>query len=595
MTRRPETTPPATDGSAPNRADDGSAPRVLDPPRLTDGTELLGELEGSAFKESPHMARRADGQIVQLPPILYELARRLDGERQYDDLASQMTESLRRELEPDDVRFLVTEKLAPLGVVATDGGEAPQKADPLLALRLRTAVVPPRLVRALTTIFRPLFFPPVLIAALAGFVAFDVWLFSQHGIAQSVRAALYQPAVLLLLFGLVVLAATFHEFGHAAGTKYGGAEPGAMGVGIYIVWPAFYTDISESHRLGRGGRLRADLGGVYFHALFILALGGVFALTGYEPLLLVAVLLQVEMVRQMLPLLRFDGYYVVSDLVGIPDLFLRLKPILLSLVPGRGTHPKVAELKTWARIVVTVWVLLVIAAMAFYLSMMAVAAPRIVATAWDSFQTHLSRVQSSWSSGDTLRAVLSAIQLVALSLPALGITYTAIMFGRRFVRGWRALSGRPIARALLVTGALGLITLLAYLWAPREQYRPITPHERWTAAEITRAAASRSAIGRDVWQGDSDTATATPSADGGTHAVSDATTTPSPTRSPSASASATTSPSSSPSASPIWSASPTRSASASPSASTTTNARSSTSSSPTSTASASTSPTASAT
>jgi len=30
------------------------------------GIELIGEFEGSGFKVTPHLARRADGQVVQL-------------------------------------------------------------------------------------------------------------------------------------------------------------------------------------------------------------------------------------------------------------------------------------------------------------------------------------------------------------------------------------------------------------------------------------------------------------------------------------------------------------------------------------------------
>ena len=46
-----------------------------------------------------------------------------------------------------------------------------------------------------------------------------------------------------------------------------------MGAGLYIVWPAFYTDVTDAYRLGRGGRLRTDLGGIYFNAIFALAIG----------------------------------------------------------------------------------------------------------------------------------------------------------------------------------------------------------------------------------------------------------------------------------------------------------------------------------
>jgi putative peptide zinc metalloprotease protein len=332
-----------------------------------------------------------------------------------------------------------------------------------------------------------LFFPPILLAVIGTFIAFDVWLFSMHGVAQSLRSAIYQPTTLLLLLGLVVFAAAFHEFGHATGSRYGGAPPGVMGFGIYIVWPAFYTDISESHRLGRGGRLRADLGGIYFHSIFILLLATTYFLTGFEPLLLAAVVLQVEVVRQLLPLIRFDGYYVLSDVIGVPDLFQRLKPILVSVIPWRKTDPKVLELKAWARVVVSIWVLLVIFVLGSYLVMITIAAPRIVATAFDSFFQHVDATRQAWSSGQTAKAVLSGIQVVVLTLPALGVAYTATMMIRRFVRGWRKLHGRPLARTALVVAALTIMGILAVVWWPDRDYRPIQPGESWTVQQTATA------------------------------------------------------------------------------------------------------------
>ena len=48
-------------------------------------------------------------------------------------------------------------------------------------------------------------------------------------------------------------------------------DPGVMGAGLYLVWPAFYTDVTDSYRLGRAGRLRTDLGGLYFNAIVVVA------------------------------------------------------------------------------------------------------------------------------------------------------------------------------------------------------------------------------------------------------------------------------------------------------------------------------------
>ena len=40
------------------------------PPRLADGTELLGELKDSGFAQPQSLIRRADGQVIQLSRLL---------------------------------------------------------------------------------------------------------------------------------------------------------------------------------------------------------------------------------------------------------------------------------------------------------------------------------------------------------------------------------------------------------------------------------------------------------------------------------------------------------------------------------------------
>ena len=80
------------------------------------------------------------------------------------------------------------------------------------------------------------------------------------------------------------------------------------------MWPAFYTDVTDSYRLGRGGRLRTDLGGLYFNAIVAVAIFGVWCATGWDALLLILATQLLQMVRQLLPMVRFDGYHVLADL-----------------------------------------------------------------------------------------------------------------------------------------------------------------------------------------------------------------------------------------------------------------------------------------
>jgi putative peptide zinc metalloprotease protein len=463
-----------------------TAPATTTLPKRADGIEFVGEFEGSGFKEPPSLVRRADGQVVQLPPLLYALLERLDGSHSADDIAKELGDSIGRKLTADNVEYLATEKLQPLGLVASADGSQPDvaAADPLLGLKFRFAVVPEGVSNALGATFQPLFFPPVVLAVLAGLVAADAWLFFGHGVAQSLRQAIYHPALFLPLFGLIVLSAAFHEIGHAAACRYGGGRPGRMGCGLYLAWPAFYTDVTDAYRLGRRSRLRTDLGGVYFNAVLILATVGVYFWTHYEPVLLLVLLEHFEIVHQLLPVVRLDGYYIVADLTGVPDLFARIGPILRSMVPGRPADDSVTALKRWVRVAVTAWVAIVVPLLALQLLMVLIHLPRIIGTAWDSGSKIYHSASGAFGDGDWVKAGIGILQLVVLSLPVLGIF---LMMERMGVRGarwmWRSTTGRPISRvlALGVTGALLGALLLS--WIPSDNYTPIRRNERGTVTQ----------------------------------------------------------------------------------------------------------------
>src|SRR5438067_10768715 len=438
-------------------------------PHLARGIDLIGRYEGSGFKEAPYVVRRADGQVIQLAPLLYLIAELADGERTNEEIAAAVSEAIERGVSADNVRQLIEKRLRPLGVIAPADGSEPelQKADPLLALKLRAALVPERVVNAITRVFKPLFFPPVVLAVLGGLAALDVWLFAYHGVAQSLRQVLYSPALLMMMLGLVILSAAFHECGHATACAYGRARPGAMGAGLYIVWPAFYTDVTDAYRLGKGGRLRTDLGGVYFNVVFMLATAGVYALTGYEPLLLVIPFMHLEILHQFLPFIRLDGYYIVSDLTGVPDMFARIRPTLASLLPWKQTSDRVTELKPWVRVVVTAYVFTVVPLLLFMFGMMAMNAPRVFGTAYDSFFTQYHKVQHALGAGGTLERSIGIVQMIILILPAAGIVATfSIAFRRVTGAVWSRTEGKPAVRAGYGVVTATAVAALGYVWWP---------------------------------------------------------------------------------------------------------------------------------
>ncbi|HYV78907.1 MAG TPA: hypothetical protein VE979_12330, partial [Streptosporangiaceae bacterium] len=402
-------------------------------PRLADGVELLGEYQGSGYAQPPSLVRRADGQVIQMSPLLYRVACRIDGSRDPAAIAGLVSEDLGRSLTADQVRYLITAKLLPLGVVAAEGvPAAAPKANPLLALRARGTLLSERAANATGALLTPLFRGPVVMAVVVSIVAVDWWLFAVHGLGGGVRQVLRDPVVLLIVLGLSLVSALFHECGHAAGCRYGGARPGKIGIGIYLVWPAFFTNVTDSYRLSRAGRLRTDLGGLYFNAVFMLALAGIYTATSSEVLLLVIAFTHLEMLEQLMPFVRFDGYFILSDLVGVPDLFARIAPVLRSAVSrGRHRDPRVTGLRRSARIAVTAWVLFVIPLLTFGIGYLVLYLPAVNRALWlsASLQAHL--MTAAVHGHRYAMAAVDAISIALVTLSLAGSLYVVTGLARR--------------------------------------------------------------------------------------------------------------------------------------------------------------------
>jgi putative peptide zinc metalloprotease protein len=441
------------------------------PPRLAPGIELLGELKDSGFAEPRSLIRRADGQVIQLSRLLYLVSSLTDGTRRADDIASAASAELGRALTGEQVRYLIAAKLAPLGVVAGQDAPAPPTATPLLALRARVTLLPERAACAAGTFLRPLFHVPVVAAVIVSVAALDFWIFTTHGLSLAFRQLLNDPVDLLLVAGLIIVSALFHECGHAAGCRYGGARPGRIGAGIYLVWPAFFTNVTDSYRLSRAGRLRTDLGGLYFNMIFMLVLAAVYAATSAEILLLVIAITHLEMLEQLLPFVRFDGYFILSDLVGVPDLFARVAPVLRGCLSRWRGDPRATGLRRSARIVITVWVLCVMPLLALALGYLMAYLPEINRALWHSAShagyltgAAVGRHQYATAAVDAIGAALALMSIAGSLYVAVGLVRRSVALGRR----WSA--GQPRRRLLALLVAAACVVPLSVIWLVQGEF-----------------------------------------------------------------------------------------------------------------------------
>lgn len=374
--------------------------------------------------------------MLEVSPLLHLVASQLGNGTELDDVAGRVATELGRPVSTESITHLLERKLRPLGIISTAGDPEPEMAAaaPILAMTVRAAVIPRPAVKVATTLLRPLFLPPIVAAALVGLLTVDRWLLLGHDAGRAAHDLMSQPLLLLIVIGLTLTAAIFHELGHATASSYGGAEPGVIGAGIYLMWPVFFNDLNDSYRLSRRGRLRADLGGVYFNVVFILVMATVYGATAFAPLLVVIVVQHLAIVQQFVPFLRLDGYYVVSDLAGVPDLFTRIRPILGALICGRRPAQALMDLRPRVRSVVIVWVLTTVPLLAGMTVLVVAALPSLLAVGWESVGAQSEVLAKAVGERAPVPALLSGVQIVLLSVPVVGISgllLRVVRYGRR--------------------------------------------------------------------------------------------------------------------------------------------------------------------
>ena len=270
--------------------------------------------------------------------------------------------------------------------------------------------------------------------------------------------------------------AAIHELGHATATRYGGATPGVMGVGVYLVWPVFYTDVSDAYRLDRRSRLRVDLGGVYFNALVIATCSGIYLATHSLPLLVFVVIAQLQALYQFVPFVRMDGYWILSDLVGVPNLFAYVAPVLASL--RRHKEPRhlarLSHVRPWARRMITVWVGLTVAILGINAAIIVVTGPRLLTTDLVAFHLRAVAIAGDFARGNVAGGLDDVTSLILLAIPAAGIALIAALLSLRTVRTVRRWWPERRLQAIALA-AVGLVALAAFAseFVPKEIARPL--------------------------------------------------------------------------------------------------------------------------
>lgn len=124
----------------------------------------------------------------------------------------------------------------------------------------------------------------------------------------------------VLYFSLLYATMLIHELGHIGACAKYGLKHGGVGFGFYFIMPVMYADITEVWLVDRSHRVIANLAGIFNEILYAGALAIVYLITGNGTCLAVALTVFTMVIWEFNPFVRFDGYWVLSDLTNTPNL-----------------------------------------------------------------------------------------------------------------------------------------------------------------------------------------------------------------------------------------------------------------------------------
>lgn len=178
-------------------------------------------------------------------------------------------------------------------------------------------LIPEKTAGKISQLISFLFYPPLFWFAFTSLILFSVYnIFFDVNTNNNGNFSVS----IIYTFALYFVTIIFHEFGHVAACRRFTGKNGGIGFGIYILYPVFYSNISAVWHATKQQKVIANLAGIYMQ-LWYVPLFYIFGhSTGNTFFTDFSKVMVFMCFMQILPFIRSDGYWLLSDLTGVPNL-----------------------------------------------------------------------------------------------------------------------------------------------------------------------------------------------------------------------------------------------------------------------------------
>ena len=227
---------------------------------------------------------------------------------------------------------------------------------------LRLNILTARQVAVCSDKMKCLFQRSVLYPLLFVIIISEVLFFIKQDIVTKIFDIKFMDIVGLI--ALYIISSFFHELGHASACKYFKVEHGGIGLGLYLTFPVFFTDVTKIWALPRKQRVVVNFAGVYFQLIFLLPLILLSFIIPNDFFIYFVFVINLNFLLTMNPFFKFDGYWMMSDLLGIPNLRKRTNELLSYWIKkirkkNAGSYPFLLTIKPVEKTIAIVYTIVV--------------------------------------------------------------------------------------------------------------------------------------------------------------------------------------------------------------------------------------------
>jgi putative peptide zinc metalloprotease protein len=407
------------------------------------------------------------GRRLMVAPKLADLIVQLQQEKSLEEAAAALSQLWGKGVDAEGLRLIIEQQMVRQGLAYPARLDAAERAadlrrrieragrpmrERLLAGHFSRRLLKGRHVGKICAPLTILYEPLSVIISLVLIVA-TRWAFygtmDRHFIRQTLTQ--FNAAEYLSNIGLLLVVILIHEFGHASAQLRFGLPAGGIGFQLYHYIPAFYTNVSASWALKPKRRVVVDAGGIYFQSVVASIFCLVYLQTGSLAFLTAAAASDMLCLVSVNPFLRFDGYWLLSDALAVPNLqkhsLEALSHYWMRLTRGPaagGALPigrwRMAVLAAYAVLQNCFWVLLVF--------LIGLKARMVVTTSAATLSKFAARAIEGLRTADAQLILASVLQLLLFVLLLLTV---GVLVGKlvgklyRFARGALARVGSRLA------------------------------------------------------------------------------------------------------------------------------------------------------